>query len=183
MWLVSSLAVTSFAYLFLYSKEISNVFNEAPRTIQGMNVARFGAFSRKWLKNAFYASLAATIVAIVLAWFAGFGVGLWKLFTSNLSTGVKVGVAVPVALTWLLLTGSCVYFHPGVLIKVRAEEDDEDIVMVGTHRARSTRRGSRVVLNRRDPALVPVFASKQSEPVRITVLPAGSSEDGVTAVV
>ena len=124
MWLVSSLAVTTFAYLFLYSKEISSFFNEAPRTIQGMNPARFGALSRKWLKIALYTSLAAIAFAIVLAWFAGFGVGLWKLFTSNWSIGVKAGVAVPIALVWLLATGSCIYFHPGVLIRVRTEEDD-----------------------------------------------------------
>lgn len=109
LWVTVSAVVMIATYGFLFLGIITTTIQKTPRFFQSLNLrgvsAGVSAGAMRWNRIlvevlrwflfevlpllVFYISLFAVILGLC----AGLGIGLWKLYTSKLSAGTKVGIS------------------------------------------------------------------------------------------
>ncbi|KAH8587714.1 cora-like Mg2+ transporter protein-domain-containing protein [Bisporella sp. PMI_857] len=104
IWVTVSLGVSTLAYIFLFWSEIAANARHTPNLVS-LNRRRMSAWVAKWFRTIYYLVAEVLVVifplALSLGFLAGFGVGLWKLYTSHLSAGAKAGISVAIFLPML----------------------------------------------------------------------------------
>ena len=99
MWVAVSASVTILTYGFLFQSTIRTTIGKSPQFFLNLNLRRMSAGAIRWSR--ILASEVLPLMLMVVVIFgatAGMGVGLWKLYTSNLSKGAKAGITVGIAI-------------------------------------------------------------------------------------
>jgi hypothetical protein len=89
-----SAGVTIVAYGFLFHGAITTAIQNTPQFFLSLNSRRMSAASMRWSRIFILEILPPAIGVILVGGVgAGLGVSLWKLYTSNLSKGGKIGIS------------------------------------------------------------------------------------------
>ena len=90
-----SASVTILTYGFLFQGTIRATIRKSPQFFLNINLRRMSAGAMRSSRILVFEVLPWMLaVVMVFGTSAGMGVGLWKLYTSNLSIGAKAGISI-----------------------------------------------------------------------------------------
>ena len=108
MWIAVSASVTILTYGFLFQGTIRTTIGKSPQFFLNLNLRRMSAGAIRWSRI-----LAFEVFPwiLVFAFLAGTGVGLWKLYTSDLPKGAKAGITIGISVVTNVAIFSFLWFR------------------------------------------------------------------------
>ena len=96
-----SASVTILTYGFLFQGTLITIIRKSPQFFLNINLRRMSAGAIRWSRILALDVLPKGLfwmitMAIIPGTWAGMGVGLWKLYTSNLSKSEKAGISITI---------------------------------------------------------------------------------------